>query len=542
MTWRRIVRSLLLLGLVGALCLEGIVWLRVPLTDLVHRAYPRTAISRDGDVVYYDHEPVRDNGQTADTFHIFHFLDERRGLLETRREPVLDNVALTGHVWWSRAARKRFDFDQPRFFIDAWLRRDFPRMSVGTGPLESLASAFNQQERTRRKLGPEPGNEVIVFDSVSGPGWGVELPRRPPIVWEVEAGRLVCREISSGRVLAGVGPDGFVAGESGGAARFGELLGYRSGDILLPATTSPLAVAPRSRSTWSMIDMDSRRLVVLMAATDTNVAADSPEPLKIDVEMHSLHPWAGGDDKARKVTASLARIDGEHVLLFDDGAVFARFSLEPDERVVGMTGARPLVEVSGSTYWQPDCPLERLQVGVETKLGLAAPGTERRRFRLFRPGQAPVERDVTLTPSRASEILPATLAASLALLRPFGLNAASAASALPERWDDWWWRDPWLADGRQAGWLSLSLALAAFCAWRARRAARERCATVREVQFWTTAVLLLGPVGLLWMRFVLPRVPVEAVGGARRAVNLDASPSTAAPWPEPKPLGIEVLS
>ena len=36
------------------------------------------------------------------------------------------------------------------------------------------------------------------------------------------------------------------------------------------------------------------------------------------------------------------------------------------------------------------------------------------------------------------------------------------------------------------------------------------------------AVFLIGPVGLLWMRLVLPRVRLESVGGAKRAVNLDA--------------------
>ena len=99
-----------------------------------------------------------------------------------------------------------------------------------------------------------------------------------------------------------------------------------------------------------------------------------------------------------------------------------------------------------------------------------------------------------------------------------------------------------LARGRDyPGWLVASLALAAFCAWRARRAARERCATLREVRFWTATIFLLGPVGLLWMRFVLPRVPAEAVGKARRAVDLDASPSTGEPWPEPARDGVEVF-
>jgi hypothetical protein len=54
-------------------------------------------------------------------------------------------------------------------------------------------------------------------------------------------------------------------------------------------------------------------------------------------------------------------------------------------------------------------------------------------------------------------------------------------------------------------------------------------------------VFVLGPLGLLWMRLVLPRVRVETVGGARRAMNLDASPSTTEPWPAPVSTGIEVI-
>ena len=58
--------------------------------------------------------------------------------------------------------------------------------------------------------------------------------------------------------------------------------------------------------------------------------------------------------------------------------------------------------------------------------------------------------------------------------------------------------------------------------------------------YWTAAVFLLGPFGLVWMRLVLGREAIERIGGARRAVDLEASPATADPWPEPLPTGTEV--
>jgi hypothetical protein len=61
------------------------------------------------------------------------------------------------------------------------------------------------------------------------------------------------------------------------------------------------------------------------------------------------------------------------------------------------------------------------------------------------------------------------------------------------------------------------------------------------VRFWTVAGALLGPVGLVWMRFVVGRKHVEPVGTGRRAVNLEQSPAVTEPWPEPIPTGTEVL-
>jgi hypothetical protein len=519
---RRIVRHALLLALLGALGVEGIAWVRVPLAEFVHLAYPRVALLDDGAIVNYDQEESSTNGQTVVTTY---YLDEDRHVIGTVGR---GKVALVGQRWRSAARVRAFTFVHPGFLLRTRIGsalREFD-LAVPVGPLDALARDLNVRETERRRpigLGGNAGREARL----------VYPPPNLKLEWGAAAGRLVCREVASGRVLAGLGPDGFVRGDRGAE-------GERFGDLAGCAVTSKGGAAE-----YVMLESDTRRLAVVGVPEGKFAPPDSIETLDLAVEMRPLRPLDASDDGTREAIAWIALLDNEHVLFFGDGAVFGRFALGPDEWIHGASKVRPLNVVRGSWDWEDDVrkqPTSRMVVGVEAFEGPVPPDMERRRLRLFRPGQEPIEHDVTLEPARASEYLPANVAASLALLRPFPLSIASAASELPARWHGWWWRDPWLAGGRYQGWLVASLALAAFCGWRARRAARQRCATVREVRFWTAAVFLLGPVGLLWMRFVLPRVPVEAVGQARRAVNLDSSPSTDAPWPDPKPLGIEVFS
>lgn len=519
---RRIVRHALLLALLGALVIEGIAWVRIPLAEFVHLAYPRVALLDDGAIVKYDEEESNTNGQKVVTTY---YLDEDRHVIGTAGR---GRVALVGHRWRSVTGLRGFTFDHPGFLlrtrIGSGRRPDAFDLAVPDGPLDALARDLNVREAERRRpigLGGNAGRE------------GAYRAPNLKLEWRADAGRLVCREVASGRLLAGLGPDGFVRGDRGAEGdRFGDLAGC--------------AVTSRgSAAEFVMLESDTRRLAVVGVPEGKFARPDSIETLDLAVEMRPLRPLDASDDGTREAIAWIALLDNEHVLFFDDGAVFGRFVPGPDERIVGAPKVRPLNVVRGSWNWEDDArkqPTSKLVAGVETFEWPAPPDMERRRLRLFRPGQEPIEHHVTFEPARASEYLPANVAASLALLRPFPLSIASAASELPARWHSWWWRDPWLADGRYPGWLVASLALAAFLAWRARRSARQRCATVREVRFWTAAVFLLGPLGLFWMRLVLPRVPVESVGQARRAVNLDSSPSTNAPWPEPKPLGIEVIS
>jgi hypothetical protein len=526
MRLRRLVHAVLLLALLVAVTFESVAWLRIPLEGMVHWAYPSVALDREGRLAYYDHERVEEE-------HIYRLLDGKRNVLETRAFQALDSYGIVGERWVSPAPFRAFQFDQPRFLFDRRARTGTPTDVSSPEPLESVARDLNRREATRRGIFQSSVRELYVM---SLPGGGEAVQSNLPMVeWAVDDGRLVCRRIEprspNGLVVAGVGPDGYVVGEAGAhGAAFRDIAGCaKHGD------------------SWWLIERRPRRLVVLDITSDGEVPRASLEPIPLSVDVRPLHDLENGIRDERGGPCWIARLEGrEHLLLLGDGTVFGRFMLDPGEWIARTVGAESLTPEPGpgpGNYWQLGVSINIAEatVGIETFRFPARPDTERRRLHLYRPGQPPIVHDVTLEPARMSEWLPANAAAALSLLRPAALNVLSAGSRLNTAWHNWWWRDPWLADGSYPGWLALSLALAGLCAWRARRSARERCATVRAVRFWTAAVLLLGPLGLLWMRLVLPRVPVEAVGGARRAVDLDASPSTDAPWPQPKPQGIEVF-
>jgi hypothetical protein len=348
---------------------------------------------------------------------------------------------------------------------------------------------------------------------------GVQRP--PPVEWRCEDDRLVCRT-ATGDVVATLAPEG---------GRFGRIAAG-------PANCQP---NPENRFGLMLLDLDARRLLVLSVpkeqVTQGSVPCDSREPIATELEARPLRP---ADRPAGEWMPYVGVADGRLLAFLPDGSVLGEAEMRARERVTGVADAWLIMaEGFGGLIRTPEklLPAADIVVGVETEVGPCPPDTSSRRFLLFRVGQPPLVREFTLAPARAAEILWANLAAAFALLRPPPLAVLSALSAPPgDPREVWWWRDPWLAGGRYSGWLGASVALAALLAWRARRRALERCATRREAGFWTVAVFLLGPIGALWMRFVLPAVPVETVGGARRAVNLDA------PWPEPKPQGIEVFS
>jgi len=537
MRLRGILRPLLLLLILGAVPMEALFLTRLSLIRTVHEAYPYVGLDRDGELLCYDVERVERNGRLT---HVFHHLDAERRVVDTITPPP-DLVTLGAWGWPYGSVPSL----EPRF-----LRQG--TTPARTGILEVLANDLNRREARRRDLAPPatapsygsatPGGgdeqgrvrEIFVVTNAAA----LERFKPMPLHWQAEEGRLVCRETASGRVLAGIGPDGYARGES---AAQGESF-VAIGPSITLGTYMPDGPWPG----FALLEGD-RRIVALLAPAvppAESVPADSVEPLELAVETRPIHPDAGA---AWTEPPWIARTDDEVLILLTDGSLVGRIRLDAGEDVITTAGDRQsrghyLAAAHGSRLPAPPPPDF---VGISTSLMPSRPATKRIRMRLYRPGLPMVQREVVLEPTRPSEIIPADFAAALTLLRPFPLNAAASLSPLPR--DSaaslrWWWRDPWLADGSYPGWLTLSLALAAFLAWRARKSARERCATVREARLWTTAVFLLGPIGFLWMRLVLPRVPVEPLGNARRAVDLDASPSADAPWPEPRPEGIEVFS
>jgi hypothetical protein len=167
------------------------------------------------------------------------------------------------------------------------------------------------------------------------------------------------------------------------------------------------------------------------------------------------------------------------------------------------------------------------------------------RFRIFPPDGAPTVEDQAMEPVTSAEKSLVALCGLVTLPRPAVLNLAAYISGPPWDWPDalrWWFRDPYYAERSHAGWLASSLLVGLVCALFVRRSARARCGTIGAVRAWTAVVFLLGPLGLLWFRLVVCRHAVLPVGGARRAVNLNRSPATDAPWPEPAGDGTEVLA
>ncbi len=520
-------RALLLLLLLGTLLLEALVWLRTPLRSALHRAYPEIGLDPKGEVFHYDVER-RDH-----RLHAVEILAADRRILETLAgQPdklLAERLAFTA----SRGpAFRHRDFDKPRFLE----LKPYPGAAGSStpSPLEILvAGRLNFFEGVRRGMGSRVQSNRIVL--LGG------KPPHLPVRWAVENDRLVCRETATGKVVAGFGPDGYTRGEGGGeGAPFG------------PLATGPIQVTQRSGDTlrFLLLPEAEKRVIRLSIAGEQlregDTPFDSPEPLALEVEVRPLQPIEAGASESREMPYAALR-NGRLLLFRADGSVIAEIRMEPGETIASIQGARYVddrgwFEEAYSTSGHGPGPAHAVIV-LQTLPAATHPADERVRLRLFRAGEPPVTHDVHLEPARPSERFFANLAASLALLRPAPLALASALAPLPENVSELrWWREPWLSGGRYWSWLLASLALAAACGWRARRTARERCRSMRDMHAWTAAVLLLGPLGLFWMRLVLPRVPVAAVGGARRAVDLDASPSSAAPWPAPQPLGIEVIA
>jgi len=345
---------------------------------------------------------------------------------------------------------------------------------------------------------------------------------RAPVVWTYEDGRFVCRERGSLPVLAGFGPDGFVSGP-----RLEEGLRFQK---------------PRHVLYWDLgvyHYVAERHLVRLVFPDMDRIPRDSRDPVRVAISTKSLATPPSLVWPENLADARLIPTNDQLLWVVRAGDVLFRVAWSPEEE--DLRGWSALAKPTKKpAYWSVG-PVSALVVFSDLQPIHPARGTAR--VRVFRRDHPMLQKDIEIRPESAAEHAAATLRGSVTLPLPFPVAMASFFSAPPRTWDElysWSVRDPLFAGGTSIGWLLLSLVLACACAWFARKQARMRCATERAVRFWTAAVFLLGPLGLVWMRLVLGRESIERIGGARRAVDLEASPATSEPWPEPLPTGTEV--
>ena len=245
--------------------------------------------------------------------------------------------------------------------------------------------------------------------------------------------------------------------------------------------------------------------------------------------------------------AGVIETDTERLLVDETGRILARAERTDDEASalvspgIGSTGGQ--MRLSWAKQSEP-VPFDQVGAAVLIMPRPVDPLVVRLRFQLLRAGQPAEIVETHLEPVTTWERILAGIALLPEFFRPLPLCVASMAAAPPGTWEEcnaWWLLTPSLAGGSRSGLLALIALVSAAAAWVAWRWGRVRCATVGQARFWALAVFLVGPIGLLWMRLVLPHVRTEPVGGARRAVNLDSSPSTEAPWPAPVSTGVEVI-
>jgi hypothetical protein len=353
----------------------------------------------------------------------------------------------------------------------------------------------------------------------------VQMP--PAAVWAMQGGRYVWKD-ADGQVVGGLGPDGWKPG-AGGAE------GPGFGDVIhLGSRWEPGDGTGASYPTSQLfVDPAKRVLHVLryhrVRRQDAGVTLTTHPP-----ELRTV-PLAGtGEIRA---LGEFAVAVGDEALVFDaDGRVAARAPVGPDEAA--------LTQFAGA--WPVAIRTEKDRA-VEVVTTLPAPvhplGAQVR-FRVLAAGKEPVVRDVTLAPVTAAEHAMAWARRVPAIVRSPLLSLASFVSPAPATYAEmfsWWLRDPLYAGTSEPLTLVLCLAVGALCALRARQQARLR--RPRHVAAWTAAAFVLGPVGLAWMRLVVPKHTLAPCRcGVRRAVDVETCPACGADWPAPAATGAEVIA
>jgi hypothetical protein len=269
---------------------------------------------------------------------------------------------------------------------------------------------------------------------------------------------------------------------------------------------------------------------------------DVSVPIRVDVSWHPrqvLHRSIMLNDRLE-----LALVERGDQLDFVKGGdeILLSVPWNGDEDLIGTR-----IWLGGAPVKDPNAPAspEDLRAGIVTRLRPPHPALATYRVRFLQGEHAPLVRDIPVRPETPLEYTIAGFGGLVALLRPLPLVCASYVADAPRDFEamaSWWWLDPWFSGQRMTGWLVAALVLTALLAWWARRQALRRCATTRAVHFWTAVAVLLGPLGVIWMRLTVPWAVVEPVGDGVRAVNRDATPQNDAPWPAPAPVGTEVFA
>ena len=473
---RSALRAACLLLLGGVVLFEGLGFLRFLATGLVQDTYPWLSVTVDGEI-WFRNKPSR-RQRIAGTSYMRLFGSYYRVGRggDASVGPVFPGVRLPHPA--------RAPWEERRHYEWTWHR--------------SLERVLNNLEERRRQA------------------------NLAPVAWEYEDGRFLCRERGARDVLAGFGPDGYLLGpQSEVGARF----------------PKPRQVLYWPGSVYHFVA--DRHLVRLVIPDMDRIPGKSRDPIRVAISTISLETPAKNAWPEDLGEAQLVVTNDEMLWVARAGDILVRVAWSPDEE--NLRGWSALAkDMKKKKYYLPG-PVSALAIFSDVQPVHPARCTAR--VRVFRPDHPMLRRDIEVRPESTAEYAAATLRGTVALPLPFPVALASFFSAQPRTWDDlysWSVRDPLFAGGTSIGWLLVSLVLACACAWWARKQARMRCATEQAVRFWMVAVFLLGPLGLVWMRFIVGGEAIEPVGGARRAVDLDASPATAEPWPEPLPTGTEV--
>jgi hypothetical protein len=511
-------RRFALLGgcaLAAAAAIETQRWLRPVALAVARAGQPYAALARNGTGVLAQWEDRKlPDGRTVSEWHVYDKEGRSAGVVKPHVENPLQELGQivrdAGDVDsnpWVRMTRldRRIDADSGA----AGLARPL-RTAQGWYAFAGADGAMAIKDSWVR--GAAPGDAVC---------W-----------WTFEDGRFVCRNLRDDSVLAGFGPDGFVAGAAG--AR-GEKF---AADAEYPGPPW-FNSSPGASWTGTLLDSSARRVHFVTVPPGRAVnglrAAPTKTPIRVEVAtvhvegMHGEAPvfamdarnaWRWQSNVTDPAAYEVPLLAGRELIFVRRDGIERRVALADDEMQV--------VPTNGANF-------------VATVLPPVGGPVERLRLRTLVP---PHTDDVETIPlSTGGRVATATVGL-VCCLRPPLLQAASWALPAPKDYEDYFERrltDGVVAGGAATGWLVASLALGAACAWFVGREARRR--DPRRAALWTALGGAFGLLALIWMRIAMPKSHVAACAcGRPRAAHVDRCPSCAADWPAPKATGVEVFA